>query len=38
MNETLLFIIGTLVFTITIWGLLMAGYKATSDAVERDGS
>ena len=38
MNETLLFVIGTLVFTITIWGLLVAGYKATDDASKRDSA
>lgn len=38
MNETLLFIVGTLVFTITIWGLLIAGYKAAANTGERDRS
>ena len=36
MNEVLLFVIGTLVFAITVWGLLVAGYKATDDASKRD--
>ena len=27
MNEVLLFVIGTLVFTITVWGFLIAGIK-----------
>tara|TARA_B100000073_G_scaffold214139_1_gene178015 strand:- start:172 stop:288 length:117 start_codon:yes stop_codon:yes gene_type:complete len=38
MNETLLFIIGTVVFAITVWGLLMVGYKTTVDAGEKDRS
>ena len=38
MNETLLFVIGTLVFTLTVWGLLVADYKATDDASKRDSA
>lgn len=38
MNETLLFIVGAIVFAITVWGLLIAGYKTTADAGEKDRS
>ena len=36
MNRELLLVIGSAVYGLTLWGLLVAGYSIMSSAVERD--